>query len=129
MAANVEDYVDEWRATLEDPDKLRRFAAFVDAPATGDPDLTTEHAYVIERGQHRPATPTERGRDERGRDERGRDERGRAERGRDRDGHMDETGLGQAGSITPNNSTEPTWTTTRADAVLIAGPRLEVNTR
>jgi nitrite reductase (NADH) large subunit len=56
MAAHVDGYVDEWRATLEDPVKLRRFAAFVNAPQTPDPDL----AYVTERGQRRPATPAER---------------------------------------------------------------------
>lgn len=56
MAAHVENYTDEWRATLEDPDKLARFASFVNAPTTPDPSL----AYVPERGQVRPATPTER---------------------------------------------------------------------
>jgi nitrite reductase (NADH) large subunit len=56
MAAHVDTYVDEWRATLEDPVKLRRFAAFVNAPDQPDPDL----AYVSERGQRRPATPAER---------------------------------------------------------------------
>ena len=56
MAAHVDHYVDEWRATLADPDKLRRFVTFVNDPDHGDPSL----AYVIERGQHRPATSTER---------------------------------------------------------------------
>ncbi|MFP5336418.1 MAG: nitrite reductase (NAD(P)H), partial [Actinomycetes bacterium] len=56
MAAHVDSYADEWRATLEDPEKLRRFAAFVNAPDTPDPDL----AYVSERGQRRPATAAER---------------------------------------------------------------------
>src|SRR5690606_26835254 len=56
MAAHVEAYEDEWRATLEDPEKLARFASFVNAPTTPDPDL----AYVPERGQKRPATPQER---------------------------------------------------------------------
>lgn len=58
MSDHVDGYVDEWKATLEDPVKLRRFAAFVNAPDTADPDL----AYVTERGQRRPATSTERGR-------------------------------------------------------------------
>jgi len=57
MAAHVDTYVDEWRATLEDPVKLRRFATFVNAPDVADPDL----AYVTERGQRRPATAAERG--------------------------------------------------------------------
>jgi nitrite reductase (NADH) large subunit len=56
MARHVEGYVDEWRATLEDPAKLARFASFVNAPDTPDPAL----AYVIERGQPRPATAEER---------------------------------------------------------------------
>jgi nitrite reductase (NADH) large subunit len=56
MAAHVDSYEDEWKATLEDPDKLRRFASFVNAPETADPSL----AYVPERGQVRPAFPDER---------------------------------------------------------------------
>jgi nitrite reductase (NADH) large subunit len=56
MALHVEEYEDEWRATLEDPEKLRRFASFVNAPEVPDPSL----AYVPERGQARPATPDER---------------------------------------------------------------------
>ncbi|PJI86773.1 nitrite reductase large subunit NirB [Luteimicrobium subarcticum] len=56
MALHVGSYEDEWRATLEDPDKLRRFASFVNAPDTADPSL----AYVAERGQVRPASPDER---------------------------------------------------------------------
>jgi nitrite reductase (NADH) large subunit len=56
MAAHIESYEDEWRATLEDPEKLRRFASFVNAPRTPDPSL----AYTLERGQPRPATPDER---------------------------------------------------------------------
>ena len=54
--AHVDEYEDEWRATLEDPEKLRRFASFVNAPQTPDPSL----AYVPERGQSRPATADER---------------------------------------------------------------------
>ncbi|WP_129336218.1 nitrite reductase large subunit NirB [Cellulomonas endophytica] len=57
MAAHVAGYEDEWAATLADPEKLRRFASFVNAPGTADPDL----AYVPERGQRRPATAAERG--------------------------------------------------------------------
>ena len=56
MAQHVEEYEDEWRATLEDPEKLRRFASFVNAPEVPDPSL----AYVPERGQARPATADER---------------------------------------------------------------------
>lgn len=56
MAAHVGSYRDEWAATLADPDKLARFASFVNAPDAVDDSL----AYVAERGQARPATPEER---------------------------------------------------------------------
>ncbi|PPF16669.1 nitrite reductase large subunit NirB [Rathayibacter sp. AY1A7] len=56
MATHVDTYVDEWAATLADPDRLRRFRSFVNAPDTADPRVAT----VRERGQVRPA-----GRDER----------------------------------------------------------------
>ncbi|WP_069387540.1 nitrite reductase large subunit NirB [Cellulosimicrobium cellulans] len=56
MARHVDAYEDEWRAVLEDPEKLRRFGSFVNAPSEPDPDL----AYVTERGQVRPATAAER---------------------------------------------------------------------
>jgi nitrite reductase (NADH) large subunit len=62
MARHVEDYEDEWKATLDDPDKLRRFASFVNAPDVADPSL----AYVPERGQARPATADERDAAQRG---------------------------------------------------------------
>lgn len=56
MATHIGSYEDEWKATLEDPEKLRRFASFVNAPTTPDPSL----AYTAERGQARPATEAER---------------------------------------------------------------------
>jgi nitrite reductase (NADH) large subunit len=56
MAAHVDSYEDEWAAALSDPEKLRRFTPFVNAPDTVDDSL----AYVSERGQARPATPHER---------------------------------------------------------------------
>ena len=56
MAVHVESYADEWRATLDDPEKLRRFVSFVNAPDTADPSIVV----VPERGQHRPATDLER---------------------------------------------------------------------
>jgi nitrite reductase (NADH) large subunit len=56
MAAHVENYRDEWAATLADDALLQRFASFVNAPDTADPDL----AYVEERGQRRPADEAER---------------------------------------------------------------------
>ena len=56
MQTHIGSYEDEWKATLEDPEKLRRFASFVNAPTTPDPSL----AYTAERGQPRPATESER---------------------------------------------------------------------
>lgn len=56
MARHIGNYEDEWAATLRDPEKLRRFASFVNAPRTPDPSL----AYTAERGQVRPATEDER---------------------------------------------------------------------
>ncbi|PRZ44286.1 assimilatory nitrite reductase (NAD(P)H) large subunit precursor [Antricoccus suffuscus] len=56
MDAHVEDYEDEWKAALDDPETLRRFGSFINAPDVADPTL----AYVVERGQPRPATSVER---------------------------------------------------------------------
>ncbi|OYO16038.1 nitrite reductase (NAD(P)H) [Enemella evansiae] len=50
MARHVENYSDEWADTLADPERLRRFRSFVNAPLT--PDESAQ--YVIERGQRRP---------------------------------------------------------------------------
>jgi len=58
MARHIDGYQDEWAATLADPDRLRRFASFVNAPGTPDPAVT----FVPERGQIRPARPDEDGR-------------------------------------------------------------------
>lgn len=55
IAQHVDNYEDEWAATLADPVRLARFASFVNAPDTPDPDL----AYTPERGQVRPARPGE----------------------------------------------------------------------
>ncbi|UDY23795.1 nitrite reductase large subunit NirB [Nocardioides sp. Kera G14] len=40
MAQHVDSYFDEWAATLEDPDKLRRFVSFVNATETPDPSIS-----------------------------------------------------------------------------------------
>jgi nitrite reductase (NADH) large subunit len=56
MARHVGDYHDEWAATLDDPDRLKRFRSFVNAPATPDPAMVK----VRERGQARPPTSAER---------------------------------------------------------------------
>jgi nitrite reductase (NADH) large subunit len=51
VARHTDSYADEWRATVEDPERLRRFASFVNAPDTPDPTITFE----MERGQPVPA--------------------------------------------------------------------------
>lgn len=51
MARHVDSYVDEWRATIEDPDKLARFVSFVNAPDTPDPHIS----FRAEREQIAPA--------------------------------------------------------------------------
>ncbi|MGL4177788.1 MAG: nitrite reductase large subunit NirB [Dermatophilaceae bacterium] len=56
IARHVEGYEDEWAAVLRDPERLRQFTPFVNAPGVADPSL----AYVAERGQRRPATAAER---------------------------------------------------------------------
>ncbi|MFI8964892.1 nitrite reductase large subunit NirB [Streptomyces sp. NPDC053493] len=50
MAAHVADYKDEWAETLDDPDRLRRFVSFVNAPETPDPSVR----FVPERDQIKP---------------------------------------------------------------------------
>jgi nitrite reductase (NADH) large subunit len=54
MARHVDTYFDEWRATLEDPDKLQRFVSFVNAPGTPDPTIE----FATEREQIRPVVAT-----------------------------------------------------------------------
>ncbi|AEB47257.1 nitrite reductase large subunit NirB [Micromonospora maris] len=51
MARHVTSYSDEWRDVLDDPDRLRRFTSFVNAPDVPDPSIT----FVTERGQPVPA--------------------------------------------------------------------------
>ncbi|GAA5067233.1 nitrite reductase (NADH) large subunit [Thermocatellispora tengchongensis] len=50
MERHVAGYFDEWRATIEDPEKLRRFVSFVNAPGTPDPSI----AFETERDQIKP---------------------------------------------------------------------------
>jgi nitrite reductase (NADH) large subunit len=50
MAHHVQEYEDEWAAVLADPDRLRRFVSFVNAPGTPDPSIS----FVSERDQPRP---------------------------------------------------------------------------
>ena len=39
IAGHVDDYTDEWKAVLDDPEKLRRFVSFVNAPESPDPTV------------------------------------------------------------------------------------------
>jgi nitrite reductase (NADH) large subunit len=57
MAKHVATYADEWAATIADPEKLKRFVSFVNAPNVPDPTIT----FVDERGQIRPTLPGESG--------------------------------------------------------------------
>jgi nitrite reductase (NADH) large subunit len=50
LARHITGYADEWRATLDDPVKLRRFVSFINAPGTPDPSITFE----TERDQIKP---------------------------------------------------------------------------
>ncbi|GAB3771533.1 nitrite reductase (NADH) large subunit [Nocardioides ginsengisegetis] len=55
MARHVGSYFDEWKATLEDPEKIARFVSFVNAPGVPDPNIT----FSTERGQIKPETSAE----------------------------------------------------------------------
>lgn len=53
MDRHVDTYFDEWAATLEDPEKLKRFVSFVNAPDVPDPHIT----FATERDQVVPTMP------------------------------------------------------------------------
>ncbi|MGZ8737915.1 MAG: hypothetical protein ACXWW7_12185 [Nocardioides sp.] len=55
LARHVDTYFDEWRATLDDPEKLARFVSFVNAPGVPDPTIS----FVTECGQVAPAVTEE----------------------------------------------------------------------
>ncbi|MEC8427015.1 MAG: nitrite reductase (NAD(P)H), partial [Pseudomonadota bacterium] len=55
MEANIGNYQCEWKTTIENPEKLKRFQHFINSEET-DSNL----AYVEEREQRRPATKQER---------------------------------------------------------------------
>ncbi|QMU69709.1 nitrite reductase large subunit NirB [Streptacidiphilus sp. P02-A3a] len=57
MSRHIATYQDEWAATLDDPERLRRFVSFANAPDV--PDTTVR--FVPERDQIRPARPDEHG--------------------------------------------------------------------
>ncbi|MFG3436513.1 nitrite reductase large subunit NirB [Nonomuraea sp. NPDC047897] len=54
MAHHVATYEDEWRATIDDPEKLSRFVSFVNAPGVPDPSIVFER----ERDQIKPMVVT-----------------------------------------------------------------------
>ncbi|MBC9822063.1 nitrite reductase large subunit [Terrabacter sp. MAHUQ-38] len=44
MARHVEGYQDEWKAVLDDPEKLGRFVSFVNAPEEADPTVAFDES-------------------------------------------------------------------------------------
>ena len=50
MARHVDTYFDEWKATIDDPEKVARFVSFVNAPDVPDPTIS----FRDERGQIAP---------------------------------------------------------------------------
>jgi nitrite reductase (NADH) large subunit len=56
MSRHVDSYFDEWKATLEDPEKLARFVSFINAPETPDPNISFTDD---ERGQMKPVNHDE----------------------------------------------------------------------
>ena len=57
MARHIDSYEDEWAATLKDPERMRRFRSFVNAPDAADPAVVR---VPDGRGQARPATESEK---------------------------------------------------------------------
>ncbi|HEY8473885.1 MAG TPA: nitrite reductase large subunit NirB [Natronosporangium sp.] len=59
MAKHVESYEDEWRATLDNPERLRRFVSFVNAPGVPDPSISfdTERDQPVPAGSRRLTLP------------------------------------------------------------------------
>ncbi|MDO3388655.1 nitrite reductase large subunit NirB [Gilvimarinus sp. SDUM040013] len=55
MTSNIGKYQCEWKTTIENPEKLKRFRHFVNSE-----EQDTNLAYVVERDQRRPATEAER---------------------------------------------------------------------
>ncbi len=55
MARHVDSYFDEWKATIDDPEKMARFVSFVNAPGTPDPNIS----FTSERGQIKPVNHDE----------------------------------------------------------------------
>lgn len=56
MARHIENYACEWKATIEDPQRMARFIHFVNAPGEPDPHVV----FIRERNQKRPASHEEK---------------------------------------------------------------------
>ncbi|MCC7517343.1 MAG: hypothetical protein IT470_08410, partial [Pseudomonadales bacterium] len=56
MAHIVDTYQCEWKTTINDPEKMKRFRSFVNAPEAHDDNIV----FVSERQQIRPATSAEK---------------------------------------------------------------------
>ncbi|MBK8101916.1 MAG: nitrite reductase large subunit [Cellvibrionales bacterium] len=56
MAHIAATYQCEWKTTVEDPEKLKRFRSFINEPSALDENIV----FVSERGQPRPATAAEK---------------------------------------------------------------------
>jgi nitrite reductase (NADH) large subunit len=56
MALIIDRYQCEWKTTIEDPEKVKRFTPFVNAPKASDDNVV----FVRERDQIRPATKEEK---------------------------------------------------------------------
>lgn len=56
MRRHIDSYECEWKATIDDPVRMKRFVSFVNAPDEPDPTVI----FVEERGQIRPARAEER---------------------------------------------------------------------
>jgi nitrite reductase (NADH) large subunit len=54
LAGHIDNYADEWAGVLNDPERLRRFVSFINAPDTPDPSI----CFDVERGQIKPAVLT-----------------------------------------------------------------------
>ncbi len=53
MARHIGSYFDEWQATLADPEKMKRFVSFINAPDVPDPLIR----FTTQREQITPAEP------------------------------------------------------------------------
>ena len=56
MQSVVDTYQCEWKTTVENPEKAKRFRQFVNAPEAKDENII----FVEERGQIRPANEEDR---------------------------------------------------------------------